>query len=66
PIAEEFDYDKIGSLSQESREKLKRIRPISVGQASRIAGVSPADIAVLLIAMKKFETNKMFHVEQKQ
>ncbi|MBC8185487.1 tRNA uridine-5-carboxymethylaminomethyl(34) synthesis enzyme MnmG [candidate division KSB1 bacterium] len=52
-IPSHFDFDKIGSLSNESREKLKRIKPRSIGQASRIAGVSPADISVLLIALKK-------------
>lgn len=52
-IPDNLNYDKIGSLSSEAREKLKRIKPRSIGQASRIAGVSPADIAVLLIHMKK-------------
>lgn len=52
-ISNDFNYDEIGSLSSEAREKLKRIKPKSIGQASRIAGVSPADIAVLLIYMKK-------------
>ncbi len=52
-IPDNLDYDKIMSLSNESREKLKRIKPRSIGQASRIAGVSPADISVLLIALKK-------------
>jgi tRNA uridine 5-carboxymethylaminomethyl modification enzyme len=52
-IPNQFDFGKIGSLSNESREKLKRIKPRSIGQASRIAGVSPADISVLLIALKK-------------
>jgi tRNA uridine 5-carboxymethylaminomethyl modification enzyme len=52
-IPNEFNYDEIGSLSSEAKEKLKRIKPRSIGQASRIAGVSPADIAVLLIYMKK-------------
>lgn len=49
----DFNYDAIGSLSNEAKEKLKRIKPGSIGQASRIAGVSPADIAVLLIYVKK-------------
>jgi len=52
-IPNHFDFDKIGSLSKESREKLKRIKPRSIGQASRIAGVSPADISVLLVSLKK-------------
>jgi len=52
-IPGELNYDEIGSLSSEAKEKLKRIKPRSIGQASRIAGVSPADIAVLLIYMKR-------------
>lgn len=52
-IPVDFQYDGIGSLSKEAREKLKKIKPLSIGQASRIAGVSPADISVLLIHLKK-------------
>lgn len=50
-IPENFDYDKIVSLSFEGREKLKKIRPITLSQASRISGVSPADISILVIYM---------------
>lgn len=50
-IPETFDYDKIKSLSFEAREKFKKIRPITLSQASRISGISPADISVLLIYM---------------
>lgn len=50
-IPDNFDYDKIVSLSFEGREKLKKIRPTTLSQASRISGVSPADVSILLIYM---------------
>lgn len=50
-IPENFDYDKIKSLSYEAREKFKKIRPVTISQASRISGVSPSDISILLIYM---------------
>ena len=46
-----FDYSKLGAISSESREKLSSIQPKSIGQASRISGVSPSDINVLLVYM---------------
>ena len=48
-IPEDIDYDEIPSLRTEARQKLKEIRPLSIGQASRISGVSPADISVMLV-----------------
>ena len=48
-IPDGFDYRKLKSLSFEAREKLEAIRPVSISQASRISGVSPADISVLLV-----------------
>ncbi|MBR6476589.1 MAG: tRNA uridine-5-carboxymethylaminomethyl(34) synthesis enzyme MnmG [Lachnospiraceae bacterium] len=51
-IPTDFDYDKVPSLRIEARQKLKKIRPVSIGQASRISGVSPADINVLVVFMK--------------
>ena len=50
-IPENFDYQKIKSISFEAREKLTKIQPISISQAARISGVSPSDISVLLVYM---------------
>jgi len=51
PIPSNFDYNKVKSLSYEAREKLHKIKPISISQASRISGVSPSDVSVLLVYM---------------
>lgn len=51
-IPENIDYDDVDSLRLEARQKLKKYRPVSVGQASRISGVSPADISVLLVYLE--------------
>jgi tRNA uridine 5-carboxymethylaminomethyl modification enzyme len=50
-IPADFDYNKIKSMSIEAKQKLTKIRPITIYQASRISGVSPSDISVLLIHM---------------
>lgn len=51
-IPEDIDYDEVPSLRIEARQKLIKFRPVSVGQASRISGVSPADISVLLVYLE--------------
>lgn len=52
-IPAEFDYDKVESLSNEVRAKLMQHRPVSIGQASRISGITPAAISILLVSLKK-------------
>ena len=58
-IPENIDYDDIASLRIEARQKLSKLRPISIGQASRISGVSPADVSVLLVYLEqgKYQSN---------
>jgi tRNA uridine 5-carboxymethylaminomethyl modification enzyme len=51
-IPKSFDYGSVRSLSAEGRERLARIRPVSIGQASRVSGVTPADLAVLLVSIR--------------
>ena len=52
-LPDSIDYNAIPALKEEAREKLARIRPVSIGQASRISGVSPADVAVLLVWLEQ-------------
>jgi tRNA uridine 5-carboxymethylaminomethyl modification enzyme len=56
PIPDSFDYEPIEGLTFEARDKLSRLRPATLGQASRIPGVSPADISVLLVHLHRART----------
>ena len=57
-IPEDINYEEVGSLRLEAKQKLEKFRPVSVGQASRISGVSPADISVLLIYLESYYSKK--------
>ena len=48
-IPSDINYDDIPNLASEAREKLKQVKPLTIGQASRISGVNPADISILLV-----------------
>jgi tRNA uridine 5-carboxymethylaminomethyl modification enzyme len=50
-ISNKIDYDVVKALSSEGREKLKKMKPKTLGQASRISGISPADISILMVYM---------------
>jgi tRNA uridine 5-carboxymethylaminomethyl modification enzyme len=50
-IPESFDYKKIQALGNEAREKLTKIKPITLGQASRISGINPSDVQILMVYM---------------
>src|SRR5699024_3437708 len=54
PLPEDFDYDAVTGLSNEVRQKLAEVRPVTIGQAGRIPGVTPAAISLLLIYLKKY------------
>ena len=63
-IPEDIDYEKVGSLRIEARQKLETYRPISIGQASRISGVSPADVSVLLVYLEQYGKNSKKEVTE--
>ena len=58
-IPDDIDYNEITGLRKEAIQKLNKMKPRSIGQASRISGVSPADISVLLVYMEQFRRKKM-------
>ncbi|MGL4523249.1 MAG: tRNA uridine-5-carboxymethylaminomethyl(34) synthesis enzyme MnmG [Bacilli bacterium] len=62
-IPEDIDYDAVPSIASEARQKLKTIRPLSIGQATRISGVNPADISILLIYIEQGKVARLAHNE---
>ena len=56
-IPDGFDFSAVPSLRIEARQKLTRIRPATIGQAARISGVSPADISILVVCLKRWGAN---------
>ncbi len=54
PIPTDIDYDAVNGLSREAREKLSRVRPLSLGQAARVPGVTPAALSVLSVHLKRY------------
>ncbi|WP_318506469.1 tRNA uridine-5-carboxymethylaminomethyl(34) synthesis enzyme MnmG [Bacillus sp. T3] len=58
-IPEQIDYDKINGLATEARQKLKQVQPLSIAQASRISGVNPADISILLVYIEQGKIAKV-------
>ena len=65
-LNETLDYNVIKGLRLEAQQKLNEIKPLSVGQASRISGVSPADISVLLVYLKTQKTKLFFRLIDKK
>ena len=60
PIPEDFNFDFVKGLSNEVIEKLTRIRPSSLGQASRIPGITPASISILMLYLKKLKLKLVY------
>ena len=56
-IPEDIDYEKVRNIATEAKQKFSKIRPRTIGQASRISGVNPADITMLLVYLKKEYNN---------
>ena len=56
-IPDDIKYENISGMRIEARQKLAKLRPMNIGQASRVSGVSPADINVLLVYLKQYKAN---------
>jgi tRNA uridine 5-carboxymethylaminomethyl modification enzyme len=65
-IPETFDFSTVPSLRLEARQKLGKIRPATIGQAARISGVSPADISILMVCLKRWGANGSKDLELKE
>jgi tRNA uridine 5-carboxymethylaminomethyl modification enzyme len=63
-IPEDIDYSAISGLATEARQKLEKVRPLSVGQASRISGVNPADISILLVYIEQGQIKRLSDEER--
>ena len=57
-IPEDIEYSKVRNIATEARQKLQTVRPLTIGQASRISGVNPSDITMLLVYLKKEYPNE--------
>ena len=57
-IPEDIDYDKVINIASEAKDKLKKVLPINLGQASRISGVNPSDIAMLSVYLKRYKSHE--------
>lgn len=52
-IPKDIDYQDVGNLASEARQKLEKVRPVTMGQAARISGVNPSDLSILSVYLKK-------------
>ena len=57
-IPADIDYDAIPAMKTEARQRLARVRPATIGQAARIPGITPADVALLLVWVQKYSSRK--------
>ena len=57
-IPEDIDYSKVKNIATEARQKLEKIRPLTIGQMTRISGINPSDVTMLLVYLKKEYPNE--------